>query len=199
MDLLLTLPRGSGMPLSATTYDYSKALAQFRLGKEWRVWHHYDTTRYIISDSSIMIKARGDNPGTSSPLLFVGHDQNFEFCVKLCIDGDAEAGLLFYYDQHTFAGFGCTSEEKSFWKAGKRRRVGSHSFGNTLWIKLVKRDNIIAAYMSGDGKKWSQQRIGIEVSAYQHNLLGGFLSLLPGIYCSGKGSVLVASFKYKRI
>lgn len=189
-------PLANPLPLSPTSYDYGKALAQFRLGREWRVWHHYDPTRFAITDSSITIAAQGDNPGSSSPLLFVGRDRDFEFSAKLHIEGDAEAGLLFYYDQKHFAGFGCTANAKSFWKAGQRRRGGWHRYGSTLWIRLVKQDNILAAYLSSDGKQWAQQRIGLEVSAYQHNLLGGFLSLLPGIYCSGNGSVTVSDFKY---
>lgn len=183
--------------LYTATYDYGKALARFRLGKEWRIWHRYDTTRYTICDSCITIKAQGNDPGNSSPLLFTGHNRDFEFSAKLCIEGNTEAGLLFYYDQLHFAGFSCTTNTKSYWIAGKRRRGGKHGYGNVLWIKLVKRDNIVAAYMSSDGKVWTQQRIGIEVSAYQHNLLSGFLSLLPGIYCSGDGSVTVTDFKYK--
>lgn len=184
---------------SKDSYDYAKALSQFRIGKEWRVWQHLDSARFAVKDNAITIKAQGSTPGTSSPLLFIGRNRNFEFSAKLQIEGDAEAGLVFYYDQQHFVGFGCNATAKSFWRRGQRRRAGYHRYGNTVWIRLVKCDNIVAAYLSDDGERWTMQRDGLEVSAYQHNLLGGFLSLLPGIYCCGTGSVTVSHFEYKSL
>jgi xylan 1,4-beta-xylosidase len=37
----------------------------------------------------------------------------------------------------------------------------------------------------------------MEVSGYHHNVLGGFLSLRPGIFCTGTGSVELRGFLYK--
>lgn len=82
---------------------------------------------------------------------------------------------------------------------GKRRRGGGHRNGSSLWLKIRKQDNILTAYLSSDGRQWQQQRIGMEVSGYTHNMPGGFLSLLPGIYCCGTGSVTVSHFRYGRL
>lgn len=193
--------RGLSVPLRPQDngFDYAGALARFRIGMEWKVWQHYDAARYNVADSAITIMGRGTTPGSSHPLLFVARDRDFEFWARLHIEGDAEAGLLFYYNERYFAGFGCTSTDRSFWRRGLRRRGGAHRYGRGLWMRLVKRDNIVAAYTSRDGRTWTMQRVGMEVSGYTHNMLGGFLSLLPGVYCCGQGSVTVSDFHYRPI
>lgn len=187
------------LPDSCDTYRYADALRLFRIGLEWKGAGDWRSDRFIVKDSTVTFAAQGTTPGMSSPLLFVARDRDFEFSAKLDITGDAEAGLLFYYDPQHFAGFGCTQSSKNYWLVGKRRRGGLHRNGSSLWLKIRKQDNILTAYLSSDGRQWQQQRIGMEVSGYTHNMLGGFLSLLPGIYCCGTGSVTVSHFSYGRL
>jgi beta-xylosidase len=54
-------------------------------------------------------------------------------------------------------------------------------------------------YYSTDGIKWNKIENSVEVSALQHNVLGGFLSLRLGLCSIGDGVVTFNNFTYKAI
>lgn len=130
-------------------------------------------------------------------LLFVAPDRNYEMSAKFEIVDNAEAGLVLYYNENFFVGLGCNKDKVNCWRRGQRRGKGSNRLGNTFWLKLRFEDQTVTGYMSKDGKKWNQMQWGMEVSGYNHNTLSGFLSLLPGIYCYGKGKAKVSCFQYQ--
>lgn len=195
-DVDVSRPIAAPLPAASTSYDYARSLADFRIGLEWRTTDGYSPDRFTVNNGTVAFKGKGKTPGTSSPLLFVARDKDYEICAKFEIEGGAEAGFVFYYNKDYFAGYGCSPQSSNFWRRGQRRGNGSHRRGNTIWMRVVCRDNIVAAYLSDNGKNWKMQRIGMEISGYHHNMLGGFLSLLPGIYCYGEGSVKVSDFQY---
>ena len=41
--------------------------------------------------------------------------------------------------------------------------------------------------------------MGMEVSGYNHNVAGGFLSLRPALYAAGQGEVRFRNFKYEAL
>ncbi len=174
-------------------------LPLFRIGKEWKGSLGFDPAKFSVSDSILTMIASGDNPTGSSPLLFTAPDPDFEISARFDNHGNVESGLLFYYNDRYFAGFGCGKEDKVCWRRGEMRRKGKHGMGCTIWIKLRFEDNVLTGYLSRDGKVWESQQWGQEMSGYQHNLLGGFMSLLPGIYCYGNGSAIVSHFKYIKL
>lgn len=49
------------------------------------------------------------------------------------------------------------------------------------------------------GENWNKIENSLEVSAYHHNVLGGFLSLRIGLCSMGKGSVRFKNFVYKAV
>ena len=54
-------------------------------------------------------------------------------------------------------------------------------------------------YYSTDGIKWEKIENSAEVSCYNHNVLGGFLSLRIGLCSIGKGKVKFKNFVYEPI
>ncbi len=171
-------------------------LSEFRIGREWRGMLDFDASRFRVQDDVLSFVGQGSNPGTSSPLLFVAPDKNYEMSARFQIEGEAEAGLIFYYNKNFFVGFGCNKDRKNCWRRGLRRGKGSNNLGNDFWIKLRFEDNVVIGFVSRDGQDWRQMQWGLEVSGYNHNTLGDFLSLLPGVYCYGGGSVKVSQFHY---
>lgn len=57
-------------------------------------------------------------------------------------------------------------------------------------------DNIVSGYYSSDGKTWKKESFGMEMSGYNHNTLGDFQSVLPGLFSYGGGSVRFTDLKY---
>ena len=177
--------------------EMARRLPLLRIGKEWRGTLAFDSTAFSVTDRALMIQASGITPATSSLLLFTAPDRNYEVRAVFENTGEVESGLVFYYNEHYFAGFGCGQEKKTCWRRGEKRDKGRHGLGSRLWIKVRFQDNVVTGYLSGDGTHWSMERWGMEMSGYQHNILSGFMSLLPGIYCLGKGAVTVSHFQYK--
>lgn len=101
------------------------------------------------------------------------------------------------YNKDFFAGYGCNKDRRNCWRRGLRRGKGNNNLGNDFWIKLRFEDNVITGFMSRDGQNWWQMQWGQEVSGYNHNTLGDFLSLLPGIYCNVKGNAKDSHFSYQ--
>lgn len=191
--------RKIGKEKSECGYDFSKALSVFRVGKEWKGWQDDPTNRLNVKDSVMTLEGHGDNPASSSPLMFVAPDRNYEMSARFEVEGDVEAGLVLYYNQDFFVGLGCNKDRINCWRRGQRRGKGNNRMGNLFWLKLRLEDQVVTGYMSKDGKSWWRMQWGMEVSGYHHNMLSGFLSLLPGIYCYGKGKAVVSSFQYKPI
>ncbi len=180
------------------TYDFDKALSHFRIGKEWKGLLDYDSTRFATNHDTLFVKAKGTDPASSSPLLFTAPDRDYEMSARFETEGEAEAGLVLYYNQNFFGGYGCSAKTQNYWRRGQRRNKGSNCMGHVFWIKFVFEDNIAYGYLSRDGEQWNKMQWGLELSGYNHNTLSDFLSLLPGVYCYGEGGVKVSDFHYEK-
>jgi xylan 1,4-beta-xylosidase len=64
-------------------------------------------------------------------------------------------------------------------------------------VKVRNEENVVTFYYSLDGNAWIKHPWQMEVSGYHHNVFGGFLSLRPGIFCTGTGNVELRDFVYK--
>ena len=69
-------------------------------------------------------------------------------------------------------------------------------YGNhrTIDFAVMTDDEKIAFEI--DGETWHKNNASFDISGYHHNMFGGFLSLRPGIYSSGEGSVTFRNFQY---
>jgi xylan 1,4-beta-xylosidase len=54
-------------------------------------------------------------------------------------------------------------------------------------------------YYSIDGEKWNKLESSSEVSSFNHNALGGFLSVRIGLCSMGEGEVRFKNFRYTAI
>ena len=54
-------------------------------------------------------------------------------------------------------------------------------------------------YDFGDGNGWRLHPTRMEVSGIHQNVFGGFLSLRPGLYASGNGTVRFRDFRYRAL
>ncbi|MBU6298720.1 MAG: xylan 1,4-beta-xylosidase, partial [Alphaproteobacteria bacterium] len=57
--------------------------------------------------------------------------------------------------------------------------------------------NIVTFHYSHDGQNWIQHPWQMEVSGYNHNVFGGFLSLRVAVFSAGQGEVRARSFAYR--
>ena len=156
--------------------------------------------RVHFEPGAITVKGKGRSPADCSPLTFICGDLAYEATVTLDILDGGEGGLLLYYSERMFVGVGFTDKQMVTFNYGEEMAwMRSERPGSSVKIRVRNDRNIVTLFYSRDGKNWVQHDWQMEVSGMHHNVFGGFLSLKPGLYSSGPGSVRVRDFVYKAI
>ena len=177
-------------------YSMHKHLSEFRVGKEWRFYQEIDFNRFSNQDHSITIKAKGDRPHNSSPLLFVAGCHSYEFEAEIELSEKAIAGLVILYNNQYMVGSGISQTKRYSYRREGISGRGSHPATQRVWLRLKNDRNSISGSYSLDGKTWKMDPWGMEVSGFDNNTLGGFMSILPGIFVCGEGEATFKNFKF---
>jgi xylan 1,4-beta-xylosidase len=97
-----------------------------------------------------------------------------------------------------FCGIGFSTEQMFTYNYGQEQSwMRQKISAGKVRVKVRNEENVVTFYYSIDGNAWIKHPWQMEVSGYHHNVLGGFLSLRPGIFCTGTGSVELRGFVYK--
>jgi xylan 1,4-beta-xylosidase len=170
-----------------------------QLKPQWQFFGEYDNTRYRFADNRLAIKAKGDSISDCSPLLCIPSDKSYIAEVEITIEGKATGGLVIFYNKKAHSGILADNEDVianlQRWQFPAEKKV----IKNHVFLRLKKVENIVDMYYSTDGIKWNKIENSVEVSALQHNVLGGFLSLRLGLCAFGDGIVTFNNFTYKAI
>lgn len=172
-------------------------LGAFRVGFDWKAYMDYDANRYQIANRSITIQGKGDTPASSSPLMFVAGAHRYELSMKVERSVNAVAGITLYYNKDNYAGIGFDSNMRYRFRRAQKSRSGSCRGTEPMWIKVQMMDNVLTVYTSYDGKKWNKETSSIELSGYNHNTLGDYQSVLPGIFVYGDGKATFSELSFK--
>lgn len=189
-------PIACPLPLSGDI-DHRAQLDKFRIGYEWKFYKQYDARRVHVGSKGMVMQAQGNDPAESSPMMFVTGNHCYEFSVRIQCEGDAVAGLILYYNDRAYVGVGCDRQQRHKWRRGKYRGGMGKVEGESIWLKLRNEDNVVTAYYSYDGKNWTKEMLGMEISGYNHNTLDDFQSVLPGLFVYGKGEARFTDFQYR--
>ncbi len=68
--------------------------------------------------------------------------------------------------------------------------------GRRFFLRLRNANHVVTTWYSTDGKEWKRHWMQFEVSGYNHNVAGAFLSLRPALFAAGKGTVSFRDFRY---
>ena len=119
----------------------------------------------------------------------------------MTLEGDAEGGLLLFYNRRLYAGLGLGRAGLVMHRYGLQRRGGaSGTATGPLRIRITNDRNIVTIETSADrGATWMKFGVQMEVSGYHHNVAYDFLSLRPALYAAGKGAVRFADFRYEAL
>ena len=188
-------PRETETP-TCETQERSRRLGEWRIGEDWRFYKAYDTARIVNRhDGALTLRARGTTPADGSPLLCIAGSETYEMQVKVTLRGDVQAGLLGFYDERFYAGIGYDRQGRFSWRRGAARARSDMEGPATIWLRLRNEHQILTGWYSTDGEHWDRQTWGYEVSGYNHNTAGGFMSLLPGIVVTGEGEATFEELK----
>ena len=175
----------------------------FRTDKFGDQWAFYDPgpnerARARYDNGSLVLQGKGNSPTNCSPITFVCGDQAYRCEVEIDVEGDATAGVLFFYSRRQYCGLAFNNRQLV------RHRVGTDAprnkpEGRKMWIRFENRRHIAIFYTSPDGVNWTRFEPLMEVSGYHHNTAWDFLSLRPGLYASGQGQARFRNFKYEAL
>jgi beta-xylosidase len=201
-DLSAPLPK----PRGGSAVPHGQALSDdFSTNKFGTQWGFYDPgpqemQRVRYADDALVLRAKGNTPADCSPLTFIAGDLAYEVEVECEVDGDAQAGLLLFYNRRLYCGLGYSKDGFVMHRYGLERRVGAPAqLGGRLWLRITNNRHIVTIHHSPDGKRWSKFYVQMEVSGYHHNVSYDFLSLRPGIYAAGDGEVKFRNLVYRAL
>ena len=127
-------------------------------------------------------------------------DRAYEVSLTLEILDQGEGGLLLFYSQRMYVGIGfSTTQMRSFNYGEEQVWMRADMATSRVQIRLRNEHHDVTLHYRQEGQDWVQHPWQMEVSGMHHNVLGGFLSLRPGVYSCGRGSVRLRDFRYRAL
>lgn len=187
------------MPAADFCVDRKSRLNEFRIGLDWKFYKEFNPSRFSVDNGTLTLNAQGNTPADSSPLLFVSGDHSYEYEVEIEKSSEATAGLVLYYNKDFFCGAGIDRAGLLRYQKGLVDRVAEIADQTHFWLRLRNDQHVVTGYYSLDGGEWVPMKWGQEISGFNHNVLGEFQSVLPGLVATGEGFVRFSNFKYKKL
>jgi xylan 1,4-beta-xylosidase len=200
-DLSKPLPKPRGGKAGPSAPGLSDDFSQDRFGVQWS-FHDpkpEEAGRAVLDQGSLRLKGRGTSPADSSPLTCLVGDRSYEAEIGLELTGEAEAGILLFYNHKAFVGLGFTPTAlKIFEYSEELPWARTTHDARKLRLRVSNIENIITFHYSyDDGRTWIRHGTRMEVSGLHHNVFGGFLSLRIGLYVAGTGEARLRDFRYR--
>jgi xylan 1,4-beta-xylosidase len=200
-DLGKPLPKPRGGRPGPSAPPLSDDFSRDRMGTQW-AFHQPgpdEASRVRLVDGGMMLAGTGTYPADSAPLTCIVPDRSYEAEVSFDLIGDAQAGLLMFYNRKAFTGIGFDGQfMRSYQSASEQAWARYPLEARSLRMKVTNHDNIVTWYFSTDeGLTWRRHDTRMEVSGLNHNVFGDFLSLRIGLFATGEGAVRVRDFRYR--
>lgn len=151
------------------------------------------------TDGKLHVWARGKAPHEANLLVLDVGDRSYTITTQVELERDVSAGLLLFYDKHTYCGIAVSRNMVSAYKLGadasRDLRPGLKT-SSKMTLKLVNTRNTVTFFLSDDGTSW-KTACSFDVSGYHPNNFGGFLSLRPAICALGEGTASFTHLDYR--
>ncbi len=205
-DLSRPLPKPKGGKVSPCGLALSDDFSKDSLGLRWSLHdpgpEEMERVRY--EGGALLLTCSGTSPKDAAPLTCFPVDRAYQVEVSLDLlsdGGDAEGGILFYYNDKAFVGVGLTPRyAKTFLSAEEHPWARVPLETRTARIRATNDEQIITLeYSHDDGKTWRLHPTRCEVAGLNHNVFGEFLSLRVALYGAGKGKVRFRDFRYRAL
>ena len=182
---------------SQSNFTLSDNFSGNKLGPQWGFYDEYDTARFRVGNNSLVINGKGDAVSNCSPLLCVPSDHSYRAQVELSIDGNATGGLVLFYNNKAYSGIAAGGEDVHAILRGWQFPTEKKVFKERIFLRLENLNHTVNMFYSSDGDQWNKIENSVEVSSYNHNVLGDFVSLRLGLVSMGKGNVTFKNFRYE--
>jgi xylan 1,4-beta-xylosidase len=199
-DLSKPMRKPAGGKAGPAGYRLSDDFTGNKFGVQW-AFHNPgpdEMKRVRLEKGALTVSGKGTSPKDCSPLTFIVGDLAYEVTATLDILERGEGGLLLYYSERMFVGVGFTPTQMRTFNYGEEHTwMRAEQPTSRVSIRVRNDRNVVTFFYAHDGKSWTQHPWQMEVSGMHHNVLGGFLSLKPGVYSAGEGSVRITDVRYR--
>lgn len=205
----LELNEEKWLQLKSDNIDLPQPQRPATRGAEHFVWQTFKESldqRATIGNKQITLTAKGNSPEEASPLLFRAGDMAYE--IEACFETSSQqvgAGITLFYSPRKQNSIGFRDGEilgsrLGYMELARAKQKFTNEDGNSkLWVKLRNDHHIVSAWYSNNGKEWSKYPWAYEMSGFQQNVLGDFLSLRPGFFAFGDGEVNITNITYRTL
>lgn len=201
-DLSRPLPKPRGGRSTGKGTALSGPFTEAGLGARFAFYKGGDTwrDRFRLDGGAIVLAAKGGSAADSSPLVFNPGDRSYEMSVKLDLEGEAEGGLILFYNEQYWSGLGADGKVVRSYKKGFSPPYLTPPAAprRSLWLRVVNRENIATFLDSADGRTW-RTVASVDVSGYHQNVADGFLNLRPALFAARSGSVRFSELAYRAL
>lgn len=167
------------------------------LGWQWAMWRDYAPSAVKVGGDKLTLAARGDNPGDATVLLTTAMHRNYIVTADVDLLSAAKGGLMLFYSEDAYAGVMADAKNLYVYKGKDKFDKIPNKLGRKFTVKLHNRANRLHAYVSADGKNWTEVCKGIDVAHMNHNKYKRFFALRPALIAQGKGKVAFDNFTYR--
>jgi xylan 1,4-beta-xylosidase len=197
----LRKPRGNAAGLPAPML-LSDDFSSNKFGTLWR-FHKpasNELQRVRVDARALSVQGKGAGPADCSPMTLNAGDRAYEFRVVVGPRTSAQGGVLLFYNEKVNFGMGFDGSALSTYAYGERHDwLRLEIVAEALHLKITNDHQIVTMHYSRDGERWSKHPWQFEVSGAQQNILGGFLSLRPALFCFGNGTTQFRDFRYRAL
>ena len=189
--------RKPALPYSLASATLSDDFTKDKPGLQWQFYKKYRPERIGLREGKLIFTAEGNSFDDSSPLLVNPSDKKYEIQVEYTIDEGVTAGLCLFYNEAANARIAVDTTQITVFiqknvKSREKNYPGKHGY-----LRIINDENEVSFYSSTNGRDWKRAERSLEMSGYNHNVFGEFLSLRAGLFAFGKGKVVFDNFKYR--
>ena len=107
------------------------------------------------------------------------------------------AGLCLYYNELANVRIMVDKNQFGVYIQKNAKIREKNLLGNHGYLRILNDNNEVSFYFSQNGKDWNRVERSLDITGYNHNVFGQFLSLRAGLFAFGKGKVKFENFIYK--
>ncbi len=153
--------------------------------------------RATLDNGSLNLTGKGSGPQDCSPLTQLVGDRCYGISVQLEIIGDAEGGLLLFFNDRLFLGMGINGQKMTTYRGGKASYWSEPAPATrAMELRIVNDRHTVSFYHRVAGSPWVRHGIRSETSGYNANTIDDLVSLRPALFAAGKGAVRFRDFRY---
>ena len=182
---------------SAKNISLSDDFSGKEIRLQWQFYKDYSPERVELKDGALFLSAEGNSFENSSPLLVNAADKKYEVQVEYTIDDGVTAGLCLYYNETANARISVDKYVFTVYNQKSAKIREKNSLGNHGYLRILNDENEVSFYFSQDGENWNRVERSLDMTGFNHNVFGEFLSLRVGIFAFESGKVKFDNYIYK--